>query len=74
MSTPPLAQSDWRKVRKHVDARIAELHGQLERLDLDERASAIARGRIAELRGLIAWGEPSDDGKVEQLASFDPGY
>lgn len=63
----PLAQADWRKVRAHADARIAEHQRRLE-TNLSEADTAMLRGRIAELRALIAWGEPADT-DAEPLAA-----
>ena len=68
MSQPPLNSTDWRKVRAFIDERIAQTQRQLESPHHDAAATAMLRGRIAELRGLIAWGEPRSDVDLSKLA------
>jgi hypothetical protein len=57
MSSPPLSHGDWRKVRAFIDGRAIQLRARLE-TNLDPAETAHVRGRLAELRELIAWGEP----------------
>lgn len=72
MSRCPINPGDWRNVRAQIDARIEESRRRLEVLTTGDAETAHLRGRIAELRALIAWGEPSD---VDVTAlSETPGY
>ncbi len=43
----------WRRLRKHLEARVDVLHRELEN-DAPEIEHAKRRGRIAELRALLA--------------------
>lgn len=45
--------SDWRSLRGHIQNRIEHLQRQLEG-DLEDGATAKTRGRIQELRKLLA--------------------
>lgn len=72
MSQPPLNSGDWRKVREIIDQRIALHQLSLESSNHDALATAMLRGRIRELRDLIAWGEPRS-APVENLAKLH-GY
>ena len=47
----------WRDLMRHCEDRIAELR-QRNDADLDERQTANVRGRVAELKALIALGNP----------------
>lgn len=62
MSERPINSGDWRKVRAYIDARIRLQQSRLERHDMTNEETALTRGRITELRTLIAWGEPESDG------------
>lgn len=66
--TCPISTSDWRRVRKQIDARIEELRATLERNTNTETDTATIRGRIAELRHLITWGEPPADEQITPLS------
>ena len=48
----------WRDLMRHVEDRIAELR-QRNDADQDERATAALRGRIAELKALLALDKPT---------------
>ena len=57
----------WKRLAARLEARIDELHQDLEKT-LDEAATARVRGRIAELRTLLALpGAPADE-------SADPSH
>ena len=47
----------WRDLMRHVEARIAELR-QRNDADQEDRATANLRGRIAELKALLALDKP----------------
>jgi hypothetical protein len=47
----------WRGLMRHVEERITELR-QRNDADQDERATANLRGRIAELKALLALDKP----------------
>ena len=47
----------WRDLMRHIEARIAELR-QRNDADQDDRATASLRGRIAELKALLALDKP----------------
>lgn len=47
----------WRKITRHAEARIAELRGNNDAISLSERDTAAIRGRIGELKNLLALGE-----------------
>jgi len=62
---PVLSTSDrqsglWLKLVKHMEARMTVLRAQNDG-DHDERKTALLRGRIAELKGLIALAEDLPD-------------
>ncbi len=44
----------WQNLERVVDDRLEELRGQLETLDATPQATDSIRGRISELRGLMA--------------------
>jgi hypothetical protein len=46
----------WLKLHGHYKQRLVDLHGQLEG-DLDEGKTALLRGRIAEVKALLALNE-----------------
>lgn len=48
----------WRDLMRHVEDRIAELR-QRNDADQDERTTAALRGRIAELKALLALDKPT---------------
>jgi len=45
-------------VRAEIMARIEKHQKALERVDLSEQMTGVLRGRIAELRSFIQWGDP----------------
>ena len=56
-----LKSDAWDRVKAYAEARIAELQVQNESLLLDESSTASTRGRISELRKLLALeGQPAE--------------
>lgn len=51
----------WRKIEKHIEARTAELRVTNDALSLPERDTAVIRGRIAELKNLLALGTATEE-------------
>jgi len=48
----------WLRLRKHIDAEIERLRGDLETIGFSEEQSALARGELRGLRALIKTVEP----------------
>lgn len=44
----------WRKIERQVEARVAELRIYNDAISLPERDTAVLRGRISELKNLLA--------------------
>ncbi len=65
-----LNSDTWKRVVEHVDARRAELRGQLEQ-DVDHDVSTKLRGRLAELNQLLALAKPAPAPAARP--GFDPG-
>lgn len=51
----------WRKIARHIEARTQELRGNNDAISLDERSTAVIRGRIDELKNLLALGDPATE-------------
>lgn len=49
----------YRKLVEYIDQRIAELRASNDSLKLDAAETAVVRGRIAELKNLLAKAQPS---------------
>jgi uncharacterized protein YicC (UPF0701 family) len=54
------------KLKAALESRLSDLRAQLESLNLDERATASIRGRIAEIRSLLS----KAPGKVEPMPAY----
>lgn len=63
----------WEHIRAHIEARLAELQVQNENLNLTDSTTASTRGRIAELRRLLAL-EKAPAETPAPGASLVPGY
>lgn len=48
----------WPKLKKHMESELAILRQRNDSIRLDERATQETRGRIAQLKELIALGDP----------------
>lgn len=51
----------WRKIEKHIEARMTELRGNNDAISLAERDTAVIRGRLAELKNLLALGTATEE-------------
>lgn len=47
----------WRRLKRHLEDKRAELRAQNDNITLDERQTAAKRGRISELTELLALDE-----------------
>lgn len=72
LSPPDFRTPVWQNVVKVVTQRIDELRTQLETLDATEQQTAIIRGRISELRALLALGEPPKNSVKAAPRAFTP--
>lgn len=51
----------WARIEQYYRARLADLREQNDSPNLDEVKTAVLRGRIAELRGLLALGRDTTE-------------
>ena len=49
---------DWRLIEAWATARLESYRRQLEQVGLDEKATTLVRGKVAEVRALLALGQP----------------
>ncbi len=61
----------WANVKAYVDERIAAMHVDLESFNLDAEKTAAVRGRISELKKLLALeGAPADVARPGDIVRF----
>lgn len=51
----------WMRLRRHLEARRAELREQNDSMNLDEHKTCEKRGRIAEINELLDAAKPSPE-------------
>lgn len=60
----------WTRLQKHVEARIAELRAQNDGLSLTNDKTLVIRGRIDELKELLALRKRSTSSAAEPGANW----